>query len=132
MAYEISNYSLRITLKAAADLTAAQYCFVKLDASGNAALCTAATDKPIGVLQNQPISGKEASILVEGGTKLKASAVIAIGASVGTTTSTTGAVTLVQGTDTTKYIVGTALTAAAAANDIISAVVSCASAGRGA
>jgi hypothetical protein len=131
MAYEINNYSLRITLKAAADLSGAQYCFVKLDSSGNAALCTAATDKPIGVLQNQPIAGKEASILVEGGTKIKASAAISIGASLGTTTSNTGAVTLVQGTDTTKYVVGTALSAATAANDIISAVVSCASAARG-
>jgi hypothetical protein len=131
MAYEISNYSLRITLKAAADLSSYQYCFVKLDSNGNAAVCTAVTDKPIGVLQNQPISGKEASIVVEGGTKLKASAAINIGASLGTTTGAT-AVTYAQGTDTSKYIVGTALTAAGAASDIISAVVSCASAARGA
>lgn len=129
MAYEISNYAVRITLKAAADLSGSQYCFVKLDASGNAALCSAATDKPIGVLQNQPISGKEASILVEGGTKVKASAAVAIGASVGTT-STGTAVTLAQGTDTTKYVVGTALTAAGAANELFTALVSCASASR--
>lgn len=131
MAYEISNYAVRITLKAAADLTASQYCFVKLDANGNAALCSAATDKPIGVLQNQPLAGKEASIVVEGGTKLKASAAIAIGASLGTTTTGT-AVTLVQGTDTTKYVVATALSAAGGANELISSVVSCASASRGA
>lgn len=131
MATEISNYAVRITLKAAADLTGAQYCFVKLDSSGNAALCSAATDKPIGVLQNQPLSGKEAAIVVEGGTKLRASAAIAIGASIGTT-STGTAVTLTQGTDTTKYVVATALTAATAASELVSAVVSCASASRGA
>lgn len=130
MAYEVSNYAVRITLEAAADLSGAQYCFVKLDSNGKAALLTAATDKPLGVLQNQPIAGKEATILVEGGTKVKASAAIAIGASIGSTTSNTGAVTLVQGTDLTKYVVGTAVTAASAANELFTAVVSCGSAAR--
>lgn len=127
MAYEISNYAVRITLEAAADLSGSQYCFVKIDGNGKAAVCSAATDKPIGVLQNQPIAGKEASILVEGGTKIKASAAITAGVAIGTT-STGTAVTMVQGTDTTKYITGTAVTASAAANNIITAVVSCSNA----
>lgn len=130
MAYEVSNYSLRITLEAAADLSSAQYCFVKLDSNGKAALLTSATDKPIGVLQNQPIAGKEASIVVEGGTKVKASAGITLGASIGSTTSNTGAVTLVQGTDTTKYVCGTALQTCSNAGELIACVVSCASAAR--
>ena len=127
MAYEVNNYTLRITLEAAADLSSSQYCFVKLDSNGKAALCSAATDKPIGVLQNQPIAGKEASVLVEGGTKIKASTGITLGTAIGTTSSGT-AVTMVQGTDTTKYIVGTALQTAAGANELITCVVSCASA----
>jgi hypothetical protein len=132
MAYEISNYSLRITLEAAADLTASQYCFVKLDSNGKAALCTAVTDKPIGVLQNQPIAGKEAAIVVEGGTKLKVgTGGVTVGDRVGTVISTGRAVSYVPGTDTTKYLVGTVL-GTGAAGDLVSAVVSCASAGRGA
>ena len=36
MAYEISNYSVKVTLVAGADLSALQYTFVKLDSSGQA------------------------------------------------------------------------------------------------
>lgn len=131
MAYEISNYAVRITLKAGADLTSAQYAFVKLDSSGNAVVCSAVTDKPIGVLQNQPLSGKEASVLVSGGTKVKAGAAVAIGDRIGTTTGSL-ANPYVAGTDTTKYLVGTALTAAAASGELFTAVINCAAAGRGA
>tara|TARA_B110000211_G_C13930993_1_gene487178 strand:+ start:707 stop:958 length:252 start_codon:yes stop_codon:yes gene_type:complete len=83
MAYEISNYTLKISLEAGADLSAAQYKFVKIS-SGKAILCAAATDAPIGVLQNSPTSGQEASITVAGGTKLVAGAAIAAGVVIGT------------------------------------------------
>ena len=43
MAYEISNYSVKVTLVAAADLSALQYTFVKLNSSGQAAAVAAAT-----------------------------------------------------------------------------------------
>lgn len=136
MAYEISNYAVRITLKAGADLTGYQYCFVKLDSSGNAVVCDAVTDRPIGVLQNQPLSGKEASVVVEGGTKVKAGGAISVGSRIGTTTGSTAAA-YVAGTDTTKYLVGTAIftgtgTTNAASGDLFTAVVNCAAAGRGA
>jgi hypothetical protein len=36
MAYEISNYSVKVTLVAGADLSALQYTFVKLNSSGEA------------------------------------------------------------------------------------------------
>jgi hypothetical protein len=132
MAYEISNYSLRITLQAAADLSGSQYCFVKVDSNGKAALCTAVTDKPIGVLQNQPISGKEAAVVVEGGTKIKVgTGGVTVGDRIGTAATTGQAVPYVAGTDTTKYLVGTVLQTGAA-GDLVPAVVSCASAARGA
>jgi hypothetical protein len=70
MAYEISNYSVKVTLVAGADLSAKQYTFVKLNSSGEAIAAAAATDIPIGVLQNAPTSGQEAEVLVVGGTKL--------------------------------------------------------------
>jgi len=131
MAYEISNYSVKVTLVAAADLSALQYTFVKLNASGQAAAAAAATDIPIGVLQNAPTSGQEAEVLVVGGTKIVAGAAIGEGALVGT--SATGrAVALVAGTDTTKFVVGTLLTESGASGDIVTAVINCANPGRAA
>lgn len=131
MAYEISNYSVKITLVAAADLSAKQYTFVKLDANGKVAAAAAATDIPIGVLQNSPIAEQEAEVLVVGGTKIVAGAAIGEGSLIGT--SATGkAVALVAGTDTTKYVVGTVLTESAADGNIVTVVINCANPGRAA
>lgn len=125
MAYEISNYTLKITLEAGADLSAAQYKFVKIS-SGKAILCSGATDIPIGVLQNSPVSGGEASILVAGGTKLVAGAAINAGVVIGTSAAGK-ADAKVAGTDTTEYAVGVVILASGADNDILTAVVNCAS-----
>ena len=125
MAYEISNYSVKVTLVAGADLSSKQYTFVKLNSSGEAIAAAAATDIPVGVLQNAPIAGQEAEVLIVGGTKVVAGAAIAEGAQLGT--SATGkAVALVAGTDTTKYVVGTLLTESAADGNIVTAVINCA------
>ena len=131
MAYEISNNSLKITLPAGADLSTKQYYFVKVNSSGNAVLCAAATDAPIGVLQNNPISGAEASIVVVGGTKIVAGAAIAAGIKIGTD-SAGKADAKVAGTDTTEYTVGQVLLASAADADILTAVINCASPNRAA
>jgi hypothetical protein len=130
MAYEIANYSVKITLVAAADLSSGQYKFVKLDNTGKAVLCSGATDKPIGVLQNAPISGQEAEVLVAGGTKVVAGGTVSIGNVVGTGASATG-VALTVSTDATKYVVGTALSGAAS-GEVFTAVIDCAAAGRAA
>ena len=131
MAYEISNNSLKITLPAGADLSTKQYYFVKVNSSGNAVLCAAATDAPIGVLQNSPISGAEASIVVVGGTKLVAGAAIAAGIKIGTD-SAGKADAKVAGTDTTEYTVGQVLLASGADAEILTAVINCASPNRAA
>ena len=125
MAYEISNNALKITLVAGADLSAKQYYFVKLNSSGQAILCAAATDYPIGVLQNNPISGAEATVVVAGGTKIVASAAIAAGVQIGTA-STGKADAKTAGTDTTEYTVGQVLLASAADADVLTAVINCA------
>jgi hypothetical protein len=125
MAYEISNYSVKVTLIAGADLSAKQYTFVKLNSDGAVIAAAAATDLPIGVLQNAPTSGQEAEVLVVGGTKIVAGAAIAEGAQVGTS-SAGKAVALVAGTDTTKYVAGTLLTESAADGNIVTAVINCA------
>jgi len=124
MAYEINPYAVKITLVAGADLSAAQYKFVKLS-SGQAVVCSAATDIPVGVLQNAPLSGQEAEITVIGGSKIIGSASISVGAQVGTTTAGKAAA-LTPGTDTTKYIVGTILSAPGADGEIGTALINCA------
>lgn len=130
MAYEISNYSVKISLVAGGDLSALQYNFVKLNSSGEVVTCAAATDRPIGVLQNDPTSGKTAEVVVVGGTKLKLGGTVTEGGIV--SPSATGAgVAIVAGTDTTKYVCGTALTEGVS-GEIITAVVSLPSAGRAA
>jgi len=131
MAYEISNYSVKVTLVAAADLSTKQYTFVKLNSSGQVAAASGATDIPIGVLQNAPTAGQEAEVLVVGGTKIVAGAAIGEGALVGTSAAGK-AVALVAGTDTTKYVVGTLLTESGADGDIVTAVINCANPGRAA
>lgn len=125
MAYEISNYAVKVTLVAAADLSALQYTFVKLNSSGQVAAVSGATDIPIGVLQNAPTAGQEAEVLVVGGTKIKAGAAIGEGVQVGTS-SAGKAVALTVGTDTTKYIAGTLITESAADGNIVTAVINCA------
>jgi hypothetical protein len=128
MAYEISGYSVKVTLVAAADLSGAQYKFVKLDSAGKAALVAADTDRPIGVLQNAPLAGQEASVLVTGGTKLVLGATLTPASVLGTTATGTGAARTV-GTDLTKYILG-AILQGGASGEIGSAVINCSSAAR--
>lgn len=115
------------TYTATTDLSALQYTFVKLDSAGQVVAVAAATDIPVGVLQNAPTAGKIAEVLVVGGTKLIASAAIALPALIGTT-SAGRAVKLAAGTDTTKYILGQAegeQGIAAANGDVISVFVNC-------
>lgn len=105
--------------KAGADLSAKQYHFVKLDASGDVVACSAITDVPIGILQNAPTSGQTAEVMQAGISKLVADGVIAIGAHVGTSADGQGD-SIAPGTDTTVYAVARFIgTAAAAAGDII-------------
>lgn len=122
MAYEIAPAVLKITLVAGADLSTHQYKFVKMNGSGQAVLCTAVTDVPIGVLQNDPKSGQEAEITVIGGTKVKAGVALAIGDAIGTDATSTAQVVTV-GTETTVYNVGRVLTAAT--SGLASALVNC-------
>lgn len=52
---------------AGADLSAKIYYIVKTDSSGNIVLASAATDKSIGVLANEPISGETADVALRNG-----------------------------------------------------------------
>jgi hypothetical protein len=69
-----------IHLLAAADLSASQYCFVKIDSAGKVALCGAG-ENAIGVLQNAPTAdGALAIVKTFGFTKVVVAADLAIGA----------------------------------------------------
>lgn len=96
MATEIRGLCVGL-LTASADLSAQQYKFVKVSGNLTVTVCAAATDKPIGVLQNKPISGGIADVMVTGVTKM------ALGA------------TVVAGDDLTSDATGRAITAVAAA-----------------
>jgi hypothetical protein len=131
MAYEFSNYSVKTTLVAGENLSAKQYHFVKIDnGTGKAVAVSAATDRPIGVLQNNPTSGQEAEVLIVGGTKLKAGGSASAGQALFASASATG-VTLAFGTTgSAAYSVGTFITSATS-GAIATAVVDCANSARG-
>ena len=59
MANELQGFDIGF-FTASADLSAKQYYFVKLSSETKVTVCSAVTDKPIGVLQNKPASGEQA------------------------------------------------------------------------
>lgn len=116
---------VRISYPAGADLTGLQFYWMKL-VSGEAVPCDAATDRPIGVLQdNDVVAGRMAELIHVGPTKLAAGGVVTAGDQIGTDANAQAA-TKVAGTDVTEYVAGTALDDASAADEIFSAVVNCA------
>lgn len=68
-----------VSFPANADLSASQYCFVVLNSSGNVAVAGAGVEAT-GVLQNKPdAAGRAATVAINGRTKMKFSASIAVG-----------------------------------------------------
>lgn len=111
--------------RAAADLSAKQYHFVKLDANGDVVACSAITDIPYGVLQNAPTLGQTAEVMRQGISKIVSDGVIAVGSLIGTSADAQ-ADAIAAGTDTTVYAVARYIgNAAAAAGDIISCDLDC-------
>lgn len=109
--------SIVVSLKAGADLSAKQYYFVELDSNGAVTACNGATDKAIGVLQNDPTSGQAALVCILGRTKVIADAAIAIGDLLGTSADGQ-ADPKTPGTDTTEYVKGIATKAASNAGEV--------------
>ena len=104
MAYEVPGTML--TFQAAADLSAQQFRFVKLDANGQVAAISAVTDIPIGVLQDKPAAqGRACNVMLDGVSKVVGGGNLAKADQVGTD-SQGRAVAYVAGTDTTKYKLG--------------------------
>lgn len=123
MAYEIPVFTFG--LKAAADLSAKQYYFMKIDSSGDAAVCTGATDKPCGVLQNKPdAAGKTAEIMAIGISKVSSDADLSKGDLIGTSADGQ-ADAKTPGTDTTEYVVGQVLEDSSAAGGLSTCLINC-------
>lgn len=125
------------TYEATGDLSAAQYKFVKFDGNVGATgcprviVCTAATDKPAGVLQDKPTTTGEACLVcVLGETKVKADAALTVGLAIGTSADGEADAKTV-GTDTTEYIVGHVTIAAGAQGRTASAWINCIAPARG-
>lgn len=109
-----------ISARSGSDLSAAsnQYKIVKLNSSGDAVLCTAVTDKPVGILQNKPKQNQAATIAVGGISKCQASAAVTAGNLVGTSTGAQA-----QTAVTTQYPIGKARTSVTNAGEIFSVLV---------
>lgn len=116
--------------KAASDLSAKQFFFVKFTGDQQVDLCAAVTDVPCGILQNKPTSGRTAEVLRIGISKVVAGGTLAAGDLVGTD-GAGKAVKYTPGTDTTKYVAGSAEEAGAAA-EISTVCINCVNVGRAA
>lgn len=112
---------------AGADLSAAanQYKFVELNSGGDVTVCNAATDTPIGVLQNRPRLGEMAEVRIFGPTKVQADAALATpGTLIGTSADgQADAKTLADAG--TELAVGRTLTTSGAAGEVIRALINC-------
>jgi hypothetical protein len=112
MAYESPSITLG-TLTAAADLSSKQYHFVKLASATTVNVCTATTDRAIGILQNDPTSGQQAIVQIFGISKVVADGTIAFNNVIGTSADSQ-ADAIVPGTDTSVVTLGIAIQAASA------------------
>ena len=106
-----------VSFEAGEDLSAKQYRFVTLS-SGKAIMPTAITDKCIGILQNNPVEGETALIMVYGVSKVSADAGITALDNVGTSTDGQG-----QKAVSTNLVFARALETASGANEIISVLL---------
>ena len=116
MAYEVQGFDIG-TFTASADLSAKQYYFVKLSSATQVTVCAAVTDKPIGVLQNNPESGEQAIVRCLGVSKVNADATLAAGNVIGTSADGQ-AQPITLGSETTVHVSGQAIEAGAANSDL--------------
>ena len=130
MAYDVSLTN--ITLVAAEDLSAKQYFGITVDSNGKAAVADDG-EMAIGVLQNNPVAGGEATVAVAGITNVSAGDTIAAGKPVAFDASGEAVVAVAASVDTSDggaaadpvvgdFVFGIAL-ATAADGDIIPVMI---------
>jgi hypothetical protein len=103
------------SVAAGADLSTSTHLIVKLNSSGAAVLAAASTDPIVGVLQNYPSSGQQATYAFSGTAKVVAGGTIAVGAWVTSNSSGQAIATTTPGDVIIGRYVGTA---AAASGDL--------------
>lgn len=131
MAYEIPGFKIG-TLLAGSDLSAAQFTFVKLNSSSRVVAVTAATDVPIGILQNTPGSLHAADVMAMGVSKLVAGGSLAAGALVGTDVAGKGSTPVYGASGTALVVTGQVLEGNTAANGLVTVAFNCLNPTRGA
>jgi hypothetical protein len=82
MAIELQGF--KFTAIAGEDLSAKQYHFMKISGNMTVVTCDGLGSLPCGILQNNPILGGAAEILVHGISKVVTSGAIAFGVQIGT------------------------------------------------
>ena len=97
-----------MAFKAAADLTTKQYLFAVVASETTVNVAAATTARMIGVIYNTPASGQTVQIVNAGIAFVYAGGSVSTGNPV-STDGTGKAVAVVPGTDTTRYVAGTAL-----------------------
>jgi hypothetical protein len=115
MAYEIPGFSY--TLVAAADLSASQFRFIDIDATGKGAV-PGAGGRVVGVRNNKPKSGEAATVVGSGISIVEAGDVVTVGGSVSTDN-----VGRVVDAATADLIAGIALESASAAGQFIAVLL---------
>lgn len=108
---------------ASADLSTKQFCFVKISGNRTVTACSAATDKPFGILQNHPPQGRAATIAVAGTSKVVVGAVVAAGDTIGTDANGKAATYLAA--NGTNYQVGQVVVPNSAANGVATVSFDC-------
>jgi hypothetical protein len=112
MAYEVEGFDIG-TFTASADLSAKKGYLVKLSSATQVTVCAAVTDKPIGVLQNNPESGEQAIVRTFGLSKVSADATLAAGDVIGSAAD--GQLQPISlGSETTVHVCGQAIEAGSA------------------
>jgi hypothetical protein len=106
---------------AGGDLQTKQFHYVKLSANRKVVICAAATDKPVGILQNKPDTDEEAEVLIIGRGKLTADVTLSAGDLLMTSADGQGAVAASTGYNTGQVVQG------AAAGELAEVTVQCAS-----
>jgi len=121
MAYEGPQVKIP-GLTASASLTTSQYLFVKMSGEKTVTVCAAATDLPIGVLQNAPASGAEAEVCVSGVTKIIGTADLNYNDIIGTSS---GGHAVAKTAGSADYIVGRVINGNGGAGGYVTAVIDC-------
>ena len=112
------------TFKAGEDLSGKQYHAVYISAAGTVSAVDGGTRAPIGILQNAPTSGQDASVMIMGVSKFVAGAAVTRGAYLYSDNGKAKVATL--GTTTNKVCIGICIVAAAADTVTATAAINCA------